>query len=309
MDKAAIVIVHYKGDIDTKQCLSSILINHSKNKEFKIIVVVNPFTESKLVDKKISFARELKSEFPQVIVIETNTNTGFSKGNNIGIRKALDLGCDYIVLLNNDTIVTLGLFDKLISFAKSDFNIGLVSPKIYFAKGFEYHQERYKDKEKGKVLWYAGGRLDWDNIYATHRGLNEVDMGQYDDLLETDFATGCCMLLKRKVIEKIGFLDEKYFLYYEDIDYSQRVKKIKMKVVYYPDAFLWHKNASSSGKPGSKLHIYYQNRNRLYFGFKYASAKTKKSLFIDSLRLAAKGGIYTKSILDYYLGRMGGRDI
>lgn len=309
MDKAAIVIVHYRGEDDTRECLSSILINHSKNKEFKIIVVVNSSSESKSNTKQDSFAGDLKREFPQVIVIETNVNTGFAKGNNIGIKKALDLGANYIMLLNNDTIVALGFLEKLILFAKSNTNVGLVSPKIYFAKGFEYHKHKYKEDEKGKVLWYAGGSLDWNNIYATHRGLDEVDSGQYDDVVETDFATGCCMLLKRKVIERVGLLDEKYFLYYEDIDYSQRVKKVKMKVVYYPQAFLWHKNASSSGKPGSELHIYYQNRNRLYFGFKYASLKTRKSLFWDSLKLTLRGGTYTKSIADYYLGRMGGRDI
>lgn len=308
MDKAAIVIVHYKGESDTRECLNSILINHA-HKQLHIIIVINPAKKTQSISQKDFFALDLKRNYPQISVIENSTNIGFAQGNNIGIKKALDLDCKYILLLNNDTVASLELLDKLISFAKSDPHIGLVSPKIYFAGGFEYHKDRYKEKERGKVLWYAGGIIDWNNIYAIHRGVDEVDRGQYDEISETDFATGCCVLIKRKVIEKVGLLDEKYFLYYEDIDYSVRVRKHKMKIIYYPKAFLWHKNASSSGKPGSKLHIYYQNRNRLYFGFKYASSRTKKSLFLDSLRFLVRGGVYTKSTLDYYLGRMGGAHI
>lgn len=301
MDKAAVIIVHYGGEKDTRECLNSILINR-ENPLFQIIVVINP-------SQKSSFAGYLKKNYPQILVIENERNTGFSEGNNIGIKRALRSDCEYIILLNNDTIVPIELFDKLVSFAKKDPNLGLMSPKIYFAKGFEYHKDRYSDEERGKVLWYAGGIFDWKNIYVNHRGVDEIDEGQYDQISETDFATGCCMLMTKKAIERVGLFDENYFLYYEDIDYSIRVRKNKMKVIYYPQAFLWHKNASSSGKPGSKLHIYYQNRNRLYFGFKYADVRTKKSLVIDSLRLFKKGGAERQSVLDYYLGRMGQGDI
>lgn len=308
MDKTSIVILHYQGESDTFECLNSLRINHADNRRFNTIVVINPNQKSKK-SKISSFIFRLKREYPHVLVMENSENTGFARGNNIGIRKALDLDSEYILLLNNDTVVSLELVSKLVSFAKSDPRIGLISPKIYFAGGFEYHKNKYSDKERGRVIWYAGGILDWANIYAMHRGVDEVDGGQYDEVADTDFATGCCMLLRSSTIEKIGFFDEKYFLYYEDIDYSQRTKEKGMRVIYYPKTFLWHKNASSSGKPGSNLHIYYQNRNRLYFGYKYASLRTKKSLFTDSLKLLMRGGIYTRSITDYYLGHMGGTNI
>lgn len=303
MDKAAIVIIHYQSENDTRECLNSIYINNVRSKQFDVIVVINP--PQKNFPNKNNFVTSLKREYPQIYIIENNYNTGFAKGNNIGINKALVLGSEYILILNNDTIVSLDLLDKLINHAKSDSHVGIISPKIYFAKGYEYHKNRYKEDQKGRVIWYAGGIIDWSNIYVTHKGVDEVDKDQYDDVSETDFATGCCMLIKRNTIERIGLFDEKYFMYYEDIDYSMRVKQSKMKVVYFPEAIIWHKNASSSGKPGSKLHIYYQNRNRLYFGFKYASLRTKKSLFLDSLKSLVKGEIYTKSIFDYYFGRMG----
>lgn len=305
MDKSAIVVLHYQKETDTVDCLDSILTNHKDRSLFQIIAVVNSDDKKDFATNEISFADRLEKAYTGITVIKNSQNTGFAKGANLGIKKALDLGFKYVLLLNNDVIASADLLYKLVTFSKSDDSIGLVSPKIYFAKGFEYHKDRYNSEQKGKVIWYGGGVLDIRNVYAFHRGVDEVDKGQYDKAVETDFATGCCMLIPQKTVEKIGFFDEKYFLYFEDTDYSQRVKNSGMKVMYYPKAFLWHKNASSSGKPGSRLHIYYQNRNRLYFGFKYAPFLTRKSLFIDSLKIMLKGGVYTKSVIDYYLGRMG----
>lgn len=305
MDKSAIIIIHFNGEEDTRECLKSILINHANHKNLHIILVINSFLEKEAIQRQNQFAQSLKRDYPQIYIIENEGNSGFTRGNNLAIKTALGLGCEYLMLLNNDTVVSLELLEKLIAFSKTDPRIGLISPKIYFAPGFEYHKNRYQSSEKGKVIWYAGGVMDRDNVYAGHRGVDEVDNGQFDRVTDTDFATGCCMLIPKKTIDKVGLLDEKYFLYYEDIDYSERVRKAGMKIIYYPKAFLWHKNASSSGKPGSNLHIYYQNRNRLYFGFKYSSGRTKKSLFFDSLKLAFRGGVYPRSIADYYLGKMG----
>lgn len=300
MSKTAVVIVHFKGTDDTLACVNSLVNTENKNQTFSIIVVINPSEED-----HSNLLGTFQKIYPQIIIIENKINTGFAGGNNIGIRKAMEIGSDQIILLNNDTEVPGDFINSFAEYGKSDKSIGLVSPKIYFTKGFEYHKDKYQENEKGKVIWYGGGIIDWSNIYASHRGVDEVDTGQFDQISETEFATGCCMLIKKEVIEKIGFLDEKYFLYYEDIDYSVRVKKAGYRVMYYPKSFIWHKNASSSGKPGSPIHIYYQTRNRLYFGFKYASFRVKKSLLIDSLKLGRKGGLYKRAVMDYYLGRMG----
>lgn len=303
MSKTAVVIVHYRNENDTWKCLNSMAKNNN-NLSTEIILVVNPFKNSEQ-----DFIKKIKKDFTSIRIIENKENVGFTRANNLGIKEALNIDCNYIILLNNDTVVSSDLINKLAIFASNSEGIGLVSPKIYFAKGFEYHRDRYQESDKGKVLWYAGGLLDWHNIYGTHRGVDEVDHGQYDKVSGTDFATGCCMLINSVVVEKIGFLDENYFMYYEDIDYSVRVKKAGMKVVYCPEVFLWHKNASSSGRPGSPLHIYYQTRNRLYFGFKYASLNTKKALLLDSLRLLLKRPDSRGAVKDFYLGRMGGGNI
>ena len=297
MDKIAVIILHYQNNEDTKECLSSLFTNHKKTDNLHTFVVSNS-----PVNKLSEF---IEKKYPQVEILENQDNLGFAQGVNLGIKKALDNNCNYIILLNNDTLLAKDTITQLVSFAKVHQSVGLVSPKIYFAPGFEYHKDRYKTEDKGRVLWYAGGIIDWANIYAMHRGVDEIDKGQFDEVRDTDFATGCCLLIKREVIEQIGLFDEKYFLYFEDIDFSLRAKRREFRVVYFPKAHLWHKNAETSGKPGSALHIYYQTRNRLYFGYKYATFRAKKALFFDSLRLFLKGKIYRKAVADYYLGRMG----
>lgn len=305
MDNVGIVILHYGNRGNTRECIQSILTNLSKEINAYIIVVINPQKTER--DKK-KFSLILKEKFQKIYIIENDENIGFPKAVNLGIKKALEFSCPYVVLINNDTVLSPNLISELITCAKENLKVGLISPKIYFAKGYEYHKERYKENENGKVIWYAGGIIDWNNIHAHHRGVDEVDAGQYNKICETFFATGCCMLIKKEVIEKIGFLDEKYFLYFEDVDYSHRAKKGGFQVIYCPKAYLWHKNAASSGKPGSDLHLYYQTRNRLYFGFKYTSFWTKKSLFFESIKMMIKGGIQRKACFDYYWGRMGEGD-
>lgn len=297
MDKVGVIILHYNSEEDTRQCLNSLMHHRQDYNSLKLFVVTN--------QSSIKFISSLKKNYPKIDLIENKTNLGFAAGNNIGISKALGFGCEYILILNNDTIVTPDLVPKLILFAQQDSLIGLISPKIYFAPRFEYHKNRYTEIEKGRVIWYAGGKFDWSNIIASHRGVDEVDREQFNKSSDTDFATGCCMLIKRSVIEKIGFFDKNYFLYFEDVDYSVRAKKAGFKIKYYPNTYLWHKNAASSGKPGSRLHIYYQTRNRLYFGYKYAPFWTKKSLALESLKMFFKGDIYTRAVSDYYLGKMG----
>lgn len=297
MSKVAVIILHYKGEDDTKECLGSLFRRTANKRQLQVILVINGASSS--------FSSDLQKNYPQIETIVTGENLGFAEGNNVGIKKAIEFGSSQIILLNNDTLVAQEMVDELISFVETDKSIGLVSPKIYFASGYEYYQDRYKKEEKGKVIWYAGGQIDWANVYPSHRGVDEVDNGQYDETQETDFATGCCMLIKRNVIDEIGLLDKKYFLYFEDIDYSLRAQKAGFKVFYYPKTHLWHKNASASGKPGSTLHLYYQTRNRLYFGLQYASFWTKKSLILDSIRQLMKEGVYRKAVLDYYTKKMG----
>jgi len=296
MRKVTIVIVNYNGWKDTHDCLKSL-------GDIPDIVVVDNNSRDDSVAKLKNWIKE--NDKSNVKLVELTNNKGFSGGNNVGIRLALKNKSDYVLLLNNDTVVDQKLVTKLVNRAETDSKIGIVGSKIYFSKGYEYHKSRYKQSELGKVIWFAGGKIDWKNMYAFHRGVDEVDMGQYDISDDTDFITGCCMLIKREVVEKIGYLDDNLYLYLEDLDYCLRARQAGYKLIYESTANLWHKNASSSDKPGSRLHRYYLTRNRLIVGMRYAPIRTRVALLKESLKFFQKGGVLRKAVRDYYLYNWG----
>jgi GT2 family glycosyltransferase len=156
------------------------------------------------------------------------------------------------------------------------------------------------------VIWYAGGVIDWENVYGYHRGVDEVDHGQFDEAQETNFATGCCVAVSATTIKKVGMLDEKYFFGLEDMDWSIRVKQEGLKVLYEPRSMIWHKNAGSSGGSGSKLHEYYHNRNRILFGMRYAKWKTKLALAREGMAKLMSGNQTEKrAVMDAWLNKYG----
>jgi GT2 family glycosyltransferase len=299
MKKIAIVMINYNGQKDTVDCLESILKIRKDGFRIETIIVDN-YPENRIdIDEKKYKEISLKIIFNPI-------NSGFSGGNNVGIKHALKENADYVLLLNNDTLVKSNFLEELFNFAESTPQAGLIVPKIYFAKGFEFHKDRYKSEELGKVFWYAGGNMDWANVIGHHRGVDEVDQGQYDNIETTDFASGCCVLIRSEVFKKIGFLDEDYFLYYEDSDFSERAKKAGFRIYYLPTSVIWHKNAGSTGGSGSKLQDYYITRNRLLFGNRFAPLRSKLALNREGLSLIAKGREWQKwGAKDYYLRKFG----
>lgn len=293
-NSTAVIVLHYKNCDDTLACLDSLYETHPS---YRVIVVANAANPGEI--------SRMSAIHDWVAWIPVEGNVGFSAGNTLGMQAAFSDGCEHFILLNNDTTVPKGFVPSFIESITAKKLGGLISPKIYFAPHCEYHSDRYTSEERGQVIWYAGGQIDWSNVYASHRGVDEVDKGQYNTVVPVDFATGCCMYISRAVMQSIGFFDEKYFLYYEDVDYSVRAKRAGYPVLYDPSVHMWHKNAASSDKPGSVLHQYYQTRNRLYFGYKYAPSRTKKSLAIESGRMILRSRVERRAVIDYYLGRMG----
>ncbi len=236
--------------------------------------------------------------------IETGKNLGFAGGNNIGMRDAIKRGAEYIILMNNDLILSKDILTKMVSLAESDKTIGTIAPKMYFAKGYEFHKDRYKKSELGNVIWYAGGIIDRKNVYSFHRGVDEVDLGQYDTISDTDYTNGACVLITKEVIKKVGYMDESFFLYWEDADYSEQIRRAGLRVVYTPETKLWHMVSVATGGSGSPSNDYFIVRNRLIFGFRYSPLRTKFALFRDSVRMLFTGREWQKKgVIDFYLGR------
>lgn len=294
-----ISILNFNGAEDTKKCLTS-LNNMHKNGLDVTVVVLNNGSKEKLTLDLTSYKNL------SVTLIRNEENKGFSGGHNDVITYALKQKADYLLLLNNDTVVDPSFLLELVNQAEKSEKGGAFVPKIYFTKGEEYHHDRYKDAERGKVIWYAGGMIDWNNIIGKHVGVDEVDQGQFDKVLETEFATGCCLLLRSDVVKKVGMFDPRYFLYYEDADLSMRIKKKDYTLIFVPSAMIWHGNAKSAGGSGSILQDYFTTRNRLLFGFTYASLRTKFALLREAIRFLRNGREWQKKgVRDFFSRRFG----
>lgn len=262
--KISIVLLNYNGREDTQECLSSLAKIDKDGLEVKTIVVDNNST-----DGSFEFFKKKK----EIQILKNEKNVGFSGGMNVGIKNVLKNNQpDAVLVLNNDTIVKT---DFLVKLSKALNFADIISPKIYFAKGHEFHKQKYKKNELGNVIWYAGAKIDWQNIIGVHKYVDEVDSHLKTYSKESDYATGACMLVKTEVFEKIGLFDESYFLYLEDMDFCQRAKKAGFKISFEPSSVIWHKNAQSSGGSGSQIQDFNFSKSRLIFALKFANLKTK----------------------------------
>lgn len=298
MKKVWAILVNWNKPVDTIDAVNSLLLAQGTF-ELEVLIVDNASTDNSL----IRFEDEFKTN-KKISILKNKENLGFTGGNNLGIKEAIKNKADFLLIINNDTYIDKNLVVELLATFETYPEAGIASPKIYFAPGFEYHK-KYSKAEIGKVIWYAGGEMDWDNVYGKNRGVDEVDRGQYDKETELDFATGACMMVAFKLIKKIGMFNNSYFAYMEDVEFSQRAKMAGYKIIYNPKAVLWHKVSQSSGI-GSDLNDYYITRNRLLFGMRYASLRTKLALLKESINFLSYGRQWQrKGILDFALGKLG----
>lgn len=294
--RVAIVILTYNSEQVIKACLES--VSQIEYPHCEVFVVDNNSRDgTKAVVGKFG---------GQICLIENEENLGFSGGNNIGIRKALAGDFEYFLLLNPDTEVTPNFLRPLLEVGEKDRQVGIVTPKVLYPGG------------EGRIL-FAGGVIDWQMAKNYHRGQGEIDCGQYDEVEETDFASGASLLIKKEVMEKIGLLDEKYFLYYEDADWCLRVKRAGYKIIYQPQAVIYHQESTAT-KKGSPNYYYYFTRNRLYFVKKFFNRRAAGRIyFLEALRFVknlvklfkSSGREQSLAILvgigDFVHGRMGRR--
>ena len=241
--KVSIIILNWNGLDDTIECLDS--LKKTTYPDYEVIVVDNG---SKGDDAEI-----LGEKYKDYIhIVENDKNYGFAEGCNIGMRYALkNSHPDYILLLNNDTVVAPDFLNKLIDVAEKDVSIGIAGPKIYF----------YDQPNK---LQSAGARVNWWTGETALIGYGEIDNGQFGHLKDVDWVIGGALLIKRQVLEKIGLLYQPYFAYFEEADWCARCRKAGYRVVYVPGAKVWHKGQRTIGKQDVSL-LYYMTRNRLLF--------------------------------------------
>lgn len=297
MNSVVIVLLNWNGFSYTADCLKSLARLNRSGCEVTTVVVDNHSQDGSVA--------KIRKMFPGVVTLPQERNLGYAGGNNVGFRYALQNKVGYVWVLNNDTLVHEQALAELVRYVDRP-GVGVLGAKIYFADGKEYHKNRYKKEERGKVIWYAGGKIDWANMYASHRGVDEVDTGQYEQVSDTDFVTGCSFFAPVRVLQQTGVFDEKFYMYLEDLDLCMRIKRRGYRLIYVPQAVIWHINAGSSGGSGSRLHEYYQTRNRLLVGMRYAPVRTKISLIREAAKMLITGSTVTrKAVLDFLFMKYG----
>ncbi len=241
-----IILLNWNNKEDTLDCIRSLkLIDYVP---YSIIVADNGSSDDSV--------ESIRTSFPDITVLENGANLGFAAGNNAGIKLALQSNPEYVLLLNNDTVVDPEFLSRLVAVAESDPKIGITGPKIFY----------HSDPER---IWFAGGIVDWRTGKTRHTGDGEIDAGKYNQVADVDFITGCALLIKSTVLREIGLLDDVMGFYYEDNDLCERARKAGYRIVYAPEAKVWHKIARSASKI-KDFQLYYFTRNRLRFMRKHA---------------------------------------
>ncbi|WJI10170.1 glycosyltransferase family 2 protein [Methanobacterium sp. CWC-01] len=286
----SIIIINWNGWKDTIECLESVY--QIEYPTFDVIVVDNnslddsldqirayssgelkfdsDFFDYNAENKPLHVTEYMEGETPSdiknldLIILKNKRNYGFPRGNNVGIKFALEnLDPDFILLLNNDTIVHPYFLTELVQEGHLNELVGILGPKIY-----------YYDKKD--VIWSAGCRISWKLARGIQIGSGELDHGQYDEKKEVEYVSGSAFLIKSEVIKEIGLMDDKYFLYFEESDWTLRANNAGFKSLYVPRAKIWHKISKSGGGISQPLGLYYITRNRWVFMKKWA----KKSDYI-----------------------------
>jgi GT2 family glycosyltransferase len=237
-----ILILNWNNWRDTSECIKSCL--QLSYPYFRIILIDNGSTDES--------AAVLHETFPNIELIQTGRNLGYAAGINAGIRFAISKNINYIWLLNNDTVVDINSLHQMVNAYSNAANVGFIGSKI-----LNYHTPELVD--------YLGGRLDHKTAQTTHLLRGEADPGAADHLLhETDFVTGCSMFFNTELINYIGFMDERFFLYYEDVDWNIKARIKGFSNYVCPSSVVYHKVHTSTRKVKGSI-AYYSTRNALYF--------------------------------------------
>lgn len=233
------VIIYSGRQADILACLDSFHQSSYPNSKTMVLDYI-------LNDGMVHLVRDM---YPNVQVVEINENLGYAGNNNVGIQLAMDQGAEWIFILNDDTVLDPGCLASLIDASESDPSIGFIGPTIY----------HFREPE---IIQSAGGMLGkyWQGV---HLGQDEVDRGQFHSSHDVEWISGCAILVRCAVIEKIGMLDPDYFLYWEETEWCLRARRTGWKIVHVPQARLWHKGVQRDYQPKPYV-TYYVTRNHLF---------------------------------------------
>ncbi|ATY83851.1 glycosyltransferase family 2 protein [Kyrpidia spormannii] len=231
-----IVVINWNGYEDTSRCLTS--LRDLEYPTYRIIVIDNGSDDGSV--------ELLRKNYPNVIILEAKENVGFARGNNIGIRYALNHYAAYVWLLNNDTTVSRTALFELVQVAESDVTIGAVGSVVYYMNCPE------------KIQVWGGG---WVNTWIGRAGHFITPVPSQ----RLDYVVGASILLRSDALRDVGYLDEDYFMYWEDTDISFRLRKAGWKLAVAPNSKVFHKVSGSIGEGSEAFHFYFNRSAKRFF--------------------------------------------
>lgn len=266
-----IVVLNWNGWRDTMDCIAS--LNGLTYPHHRIVIVDNAST-----DDSVQRIQEACLAHPQIDLVTSDKNLGYAGGNNTGIRHALQRDAAFVWILNNDTIVDPDALTKLVE-AMSDHTIAAAGSKIF-----------YYDVQPD-TIWFAGSKLDTRTGMTSHEGGNQPDGSQFGIDHDTEFLSGCSMLVRAEPLRSVGLLDERLFLYYEESDFCARLQAQGLRVRQVQSSLVWHKCSQSVIRIGPSRQ-YYFSRNRLLFMRQHLPSRYLRSIINhqlwDTLKLLVK---------------------
>ena len=279
-----VIVLNWNGKNNTLECIDSLC--HLNYANFRIVLVDNGSTDG-TVD-------EVHLLFPNVITLQTGENLGYAGGNNVGIVWALNNAFDYILLLNNDTIVDSELLTAFAHTARRlDRNNCVLGAKIYYF-------------DRPKKIWFFGGRWKISISDFEHIGIEQDDGPDFASEIQCDYITGCALFASSNIFRSVGLLDENFFLYYEEADWCYRAKAQGSTCFVNPNAKLWHKVSSSFGGSNSPLITYFASRNRLLWVSKHCSRvvrrKIERDAWLQAFRTVAHKFYWPDKKLPFFRG-------
>jgi GT2 family glycosyltransferase len=297
--KVFVVVLNWNGWKDTIECLESLygisypnyeVVVVDNNSQDDSLARINAYARGEIVIKSSFFSNsnahslrvtELVREeaegvsgsgeeaMPEhvyqsvnkhLVIIKNEQNFGYSEGNNIGMRYALKAAADYILLLNNDTVVHKDFLTELVRVAEQDENIGAIGPKICF-----YDAPQVIQSTGARINFWTGRAI----ALYWKKGEDVLESSNSQKLLSVDYIYGACFLISRRIIEEVGELDPQYFLYGEEVDWCIRISRAGYRIVCDVDSKIWHKGMASTSKE-KRFSLYYLERNRVIYERKYA---------------------------------------
>lgn len=252
MEKICVILVNYNGKEYNDKCIDSIFSSTIAEK-IQIVVVDNASS-----DGSRESLHEKWDGNKRVHIIDLAENSGFAKANNVAIRWAIENGITHYLLLNNDTEIEIDAIEKM--WKCHEENACIVTPKIFYA-------------DKSNILWCAGGKFSPIIMKPVQIGENEENSEKYNKDYDCGFANGCAIFFDEHILQKTGLLDESFFLYYEDTEFSMRAGKCGVGIRYCAGAIVYHKvNGSTKGNQNYR-NVYYITRNWLIYAKKHLGKK------------------------------------